>query len=184
MRKIINKTFGIGLSLCLMMTMAFGCGKSNNAVTEKNSDTDTAENSTSKEESTETSKEKAEYEDKLFDKSYVHKVNIDISEEDWEDLLANPLNKTKYEVNITIDGETIEDVSFATKGNTSLSSVASDEDSDRYSFKVNFGKYVDGQTYYGLDKLNLNNIYADATYMKDYLSYEIFSKVGVINSYQ
>ncbi|MBQ1326563.1 MAG: hypothetical protein IIY49_00845 [Eubacterium sp.] len=53
MRKIINKTFGIGLSLCLMMTMAFGCGKSNNAVTEKNSDTDTAENSTSKEESTE-----------------------------------------------------------------------------------------------------------------------------------
>ena len=68
-----------------------------------------------------------------------------------------------------IDGEKINDVSFATKGNTSLTSVASDKDSDRYSFKVNFGKYVDGQTYYGLDKLNLNNIYADATYMKDYL---------------
>ncbi len=183
MRKIKNKTFGIGLSLCLMMTMAFGCGKSNNDVSENNSDTTTSESvtedSTSKEEVTETTKDKAEYEDKLFDKSYVHKVNIDISEDDWADLLANPLNKTKYEVNITIDGETIEDVSFATKGNTSLSSIASDEDCDRYSFKVNFGKYVDGQTYYGLDKLNLNNIYADATYMKDYLSYEIFSKVGV-----
>ena len=82
-------------------------------------------------------------------------------------------------MNITIDGETIESVSFATKGNTSLTSVAGDADSVRYSFKVNFGKYNKEQTYYGLNKLNLNNIYADATYMKDYLSYEIFRQAGV-----
>ena len=181
MRKTKNKVFSIGLSLCLVMATAFGCGKSDKSVTEIKGNTDSSANtvSTEKSSTSQDSESKAEYEDKLFDKSYVHKVNIDISEEDWADLLANPLNKTKYEVNITIDGETIEDVSFATKGNTSLSSIASDEDSDRYSFKVNFGKYVDGQNYYGLDKLNLNNIYADATYMKDYLSYEIFSKVGV-----
>ena len=119
------------------------------------------------------------YETKLFDTGYVHTVDISISEDDWSDLLANPLDKTKYDVNITIDDETVEHVSFATKGNTSLSSVAQDEDSDRYSFKVNFGKYTEGQTYYGLNKLNLNNIYADATYMKDYLSYEIFRQAGV-----
>ena len=185
MRKTKNKVFSIGLSLCLVMATAFGCGKSDKSVTEIKGNTDSSANtvSTEKNSTSDSSSDdldsKAEYEDKLFDTSYVHKVNIDISEEDWADLLANPLNKTKYEVNITIDGEIIEDVSFATKGNTSLSSIASDEDSDRYSFKVNFGKYVDGQTYYGLDKLNLNNIYADATYMKDYLSYELFSKVGV-----
>lgn len=118
------------------------------------------------------------YENKIFDQSFVHNINIEISEEDWTDLLANPLNKTKYQVDVTIDGEKIEDVSFATKGNTSLSSVAQDEDSDRYSFKLNFGKFVKGQTYYGLDKLNLNNIYADATYMKDYMAYEIFKAAG------
>ena len=120
-----------------------------------------------------------EYKDKLFDQSYVHTIDIEISEEDWKDLLASPLDKTKYKVNATIDGEKIEDISFATKGNTSLSSVASDKESDRYSFKLDFGKYVDGQTYYGLDKLNLNNIYADATYMKDYVAYEIFKAAGV-----
>ena len=95
------------------------------------------------------------------------------------DLKANPTAKTKYKTDITIDGETVKEVSFATKGNTSLTAVAEDENSDRYSFKVNFGKYVDGQTYYGLNKLSLNNIYADATYMKDYLSYEIFRQAGV-----
>lgn len=119
------------------------------------------------------------YVEKLFDTSYVHTIDITISEDDWNDLTENPLDKTKYEVNITIDGETIESVSFATKGNTSLTSVAGDADSVRYSFKVNFGKYNKEQTYYGLNKLNLNNIYADATYMKDYLSYEIFRQAGV-----
>ena len=119
------------------------------------------------------------YEDKLFDTSYVHTINIAIAEDDWADLQKNPTAKTKYETDITIDGETIESVSFATKGNTSLTAVASDPDSDRYSFKVNFGKYVNDQTYYGLNKLSLNNIYADATYMKDYLSYEIFRQAGV-----
>ncbi|CDF01741.1 cotH protein [Ruminococcus sp. CAG:624] len=109
----------------------------------------------------------------------MHTINVEIADDDWEDLKANPTQKTKYQVDITIDGETINDVSFSTKGNTSLSSVSSDSDSDRYSFKVNFGKYVENQTYYGLNKLNLNNIYADATDMKDYISYKIFDEAGV-----
>ena len=115
----------------------------------------------------------------LFDTSRVHTVSVTLSDEDWEDLRANATSKTKYHAAVVIDGETVEDVSFATKGNTSLSFVASDPDSDRYSFKINFGKYDKDQTYHGLNKLNLNNIYADATYMKDFLSYELFRQVGV-----
>ena len=144
-----------------------------------NSSEDIASYSQSSEASRTSNSESAEYESKLFDTSYVHNINIDIAESDWSDLKENPLEKTKYDVDITIDGEEFSNVAFSTKGNTSLSSIASDEDNDRYSFKVNFGKYVEGQTYYGLNKLNLNNIYADATYMKDYLSYEIFRQAGV-----
>ena len=93
------------------------------------------------------------YETLLFDTSFVHTLDVTIADGDWADLLANPTEKTKYKVNVTIDGETVEKVSFATKGNSSLSQVANDPDSNRYSFKINFGKYVDGQTYYGLNKL-------------------------------
>ena len=127
----------------------------------------------------ETAEEETVRTDSIFDTSYVHEINVEISEEDWNDLKANPLDKTKYHVNVTIDGETVNDVSFATKGNTSLSSVASDSESDRYSFKINFGKYEKGQTYQGLGKLNLNNIMSDATYMKDCLSYMIMREAGV-----
>ena len=115
----------------------------------------------------------------LFETDRVHTVDVTISEEDWADLRQNPMDKTKYRADVVIDGETVEQVSFATKGNTSLSFVASDPDCDRYSFKLNFGKYNKGQTYHGLNKLNLNNLYADATCLKDYLSYSLFRRAGV-----
>ena len=119
------------------------------------------------------------YAQTLFDSSRVHEIDISISEEDWADLTADPQAKTKYDTAVTIDGEKLEGVGFSTKGNTSLAFVAQKRDSNRYSFKLNFGKYADGQTYRGLNKLNLNNLYADATYMKDYLSYEISREAGV-----
>ena len=192
MRKSMYRGISVGLILC--MTLLSACGKNTSSDTEAVINAGAAEGNTQEmtgasdvsesasEASTEDAAKDAANEslyNGLFNTSYVHTVDIEISDDDWSDLLANPLNKTKYHVNVTIDGETIEDVSFATKGNTSLSSVASDKDSDRYSFKINFGKYVDDQTYYGLDKLNLNNIYADATYLKDYLSYQLFNYMGV-----
>ena len=120
-----------------------------------------------------------DYQSTLFDTGSVHKIDITLSDEDWDDLLDNPTDKTKYKADIVIDGEELKDVAFATKGNSSLYFVADDPKSDRYSFKVTFGKYVDGQTYHGLDKLSLNNNFCDATYMKDYFCYELFRKAGV-----
>lgn len=119
-----------------------------------------------------------EYANSLFDDTYVHTIDIQIDDESWADLLANPTEQTKYKTTVVIDGNTTENVSFATKGNSSLSQVAG-SDSDRYSFKINFSKFVEGQTYGGLDKLNLQNIFSDATYMKDYLAYEIMRESGV-----
>ena len=64
------------------------------------------------------------------------------------------------------------------KGNTSLTSIASDPTTDRYSFKLEFDHYVDGQTCFGLDKLILNNNYADATNMKEALIYDMHQYLG------
>ncbi|MCI5793887.1 MAG: CotH kinase family protein, partial [Ruminococcus sp.] len=175
----IKRSCAFLLALCIIFA---GCGKkaeSKSETSETSETTTVSEIETTTSETSAKTEGSASYADKLFTTDKVHTINIELSDEDWADLKENPKSKTKYEANITIDGETLENVSFATKGNTSLSSVADDEDSDRYSFKVNFGKFTDGQTYYGLDKLYLNNIYADATYMKDYLSYRIFSEAGI-----
>ena len=125
-----------------------------------------------------TESEDAGYADRLFDTSFVHSVDIVIPDESWTDLLKNPQNKTKYTADVTIDGESFQNVSFATKGNSSLYLVAS-EGSARYSFKINFGKNQKGQTCFGLNKISLSNSFSDATYMKDFLCYELFRKIGV-----
>ena len=54
----------------------------------------------------------------------------------------------------------------------------SDPTTDRYSFKLEFDHYVDGQTCFGLDKLILNNNYADATNMKEALIYDMYRYLG------
>ena len=114
------------------------------------------------------------YEQKLFDTDQVMTVNIRIDEDEWDDLLETAISETYYCCDIEINGETYYRVGIRAKGNTSLSMVAS-SDSDRYSFKVKFDEYVDGQTCYGLDKLVLNNNYSDATMMKEAVVYDMFA---------
>ena len=117
------------------------------------------------------------YQNTLFDTSSVIEVDIDISEDNWAALLENATSEEYYDCDVTVNGTTYEHVGLRAKGNTSLSMVAS-SDSDRYSFKIKFDEYVDGQSYDGLSKLVLNNNYSDATMMKEALCYDMFAFLG------
>ena len=116
------------------------------------------------------------YEDRLFDTSRVHTIDIVI--EDWEAFLETARSEEYSVCSVVIDGEAFRNVGIRGKGNTSLSSVAS-MDSDRYSFKIEFDQYDSTKTYYGLDKLSLNNLIQDNTMMKDYLAYQMMNEFGV-----
>lgn len=116
------------------------------------------------------------YESKLFDTSIVH--TIDIEMEDWDTFLEGCTDEEYVSCSLVIDQEAYQNVAIRAKGNTSLTSVAS-YGNDRYSFKVEFDHYEQAKTYYGLDKLCLNNIIQDNTYMKDYVSYQMMAEAGV-----
>ncbi|XQY91868.1 CotH kinase family protein [Metabacillus sp. HB246100] len=118
------------------------------------------------------------YTEKLFDEDAVSTVEITIEDEEWEDLLANPLEEEYKEASITINGEKVSNVAIRTKGNSSLTSVARD-DSERYSLKVDFNYYDSTQSFYGLTKLNLNNNFSDTTQMKEFVSYELMEQMGI-----
>ena len=115
------------------------------------------------------------YEDKLFDDSYVHTLNIEM--DDWDSFIETATSEEYSAADVTIDGETIHNVGIRGKGNTSLSTV-SQLDSERYSLKIEFDAYEDSNSYYGLDKLCLNNLIQDYTMMKDYLAYKLMGEFG------
>ena len=116
------------------------------------------------------------YETRLFDTEQVH--TIDIVMDDWAGFLETCENEEYAQCAVIIDGEAYQNTAIRAKGNTSLTMVSA-MDSDRYSFKLEFDHYDSGRTYYGLDKLSLNNIIQDTTYMKDYLTYQMMGAFGV-----
>ena len=115
------------------------------------------------------------YETRLFDQSKVH--TLDIVMDDWDEFIKSCANEEYGTCAVVIDGEAYKNVAIRAKGNTSLSSIAN-LGSSRYSFKIEFDHYENGKSYHGLDKLCLNNLIQDNTYMKDYLAYTLMAGFG------
>lgn len=118
------------------------------------------------------------YQTELFDTDEIMKIDIRMEEGTWEEMLANASEEEYYACDVEIGGQTLYHVGIRPKGNTSLSAIVSDPDTDRFSLKLEFDHYVEGQTCLGLDKLILNNNYADATNMKEALIYDMFQYLG------
>lgn len=118
----------------------------------------------------------AGYESRLFDTSKVH--TIDILVEDWDAFLATALLEEYSACNVIIDGEVFSNVGLRSKGNMSLTTITA-ENSQRFSFKLEFDHYDSTNQYYGLDKLSLSSMIQDNTMMKDYLTYRMMNEFGV-----
>ncbi len=116
------------------------------------------------------------YTEKLFTTDTVHTIDIVI--DDWDGFLETATSEEYANCTVVIDGEAYKNVAIRAKGNTSLTNVQS-YGNNRYSFKIEFDHYDDTNTYYGLDKLSLNNIIQDNTYIKDYLTYTMMREYGV-----
>lgn len=116
------------------------------------------------------------YEARLFDTSKVHTINIVMDA--WDEFTRSCTDEEYAACSVIIDNEAYKNVAIRAKGNTSLSNVQN-YGNDRYSFKIEFDHYDSTKTYYGLDKLSLNNIIQDNTYMKDYLTYQMMGYFGV-----
>lgn len=113
-----------------------------------------------------------------FDLSIVSNLYVDISDANWQSILASPLEEQYHQTAITLNGITLNSVAIRTKGGSSLSSVARST-SDRYSFKIDINEYVDGQKFFGLKKFTLQNSFNDPSYMREVLTYELMAELNV-----
>ncbi len=121
---------------------------------------------------------KVEYETKLFNTDEIISIDILMDDDTWNEMLENAMSENYYSCDVVINGTKFYNVAIRPKGNTSLSAIAMDPDSDRYSLKLEFGHFTEGQTCFGLDKLILNNNYADATNMKEAVIYDMYQYLG------
>ena len=115
------------------------------------------------------------YADTLFDTSYVHTLDVVIDGEAWDAFVATATEKEYVACDVVIDGELYENVALRAKGN---SSMQRSQATGKYSFKVEFDHFIEGQTYQGLDKLGLNNLVVDDSCMRDYIVYRMMARFG------
>ena len=121
--------------------------------------------------------EPEEWDNIVFPQDQVVNVEIFINDDDFKDLCENADDKSFYPCTIIYNGVKLNNTGIRTKGNTSLKKVLNNNGT-RFSFKVGFNHYVD-QTLFGLESINLNNIFKDPSYMRDKLSYEMCDYLGL-----
>ncbi len=124
---------------------------------------------------------------KYFLKDDLQEVYIEIEENNLNYLLQN----AKQEQYVMATGVTIGDTEvkypgLKTKGDyTLMYSYDGNYGSDRFSFTVNFGKYInkkdygEKQNFYGCEKISFNNFYFDKSMMKEFVSYKLLEEMGV-----
>ncbi len=122
----------------------------------------------------------------LFDKDIIQDVYIDIDKDNYDSLINNALDKEYTRINsIKIDDMVVKESGIKTKGYTSLRNLYNTKFT-KYSYTINFKKYINKKNGYnynqnllGLNKISFNNMYSDATMMKEFLSYYLFNEMGV-----
>lgn len=114
-------------------------------------------------------------------------VSIDIDEINLNYLLQRAKDKPTVMTNsVTIGGEKIRYAGLKTKGNYTLEHSYDDDDAnDRFSFTINFGKYIKKkdygvkQNFYGCSKISFNNFYFDRSMMKEFFAMKLMSEMGL-----
>ena len=103
----------------------------------------------------------------LFDQTQIHKIEIKMSENDWNNFMKVAQQEEWAPCTVVIDGEEFENVGIRTKGNSSRMMV----NNGKYSYRFKMDKYDKYTNYHGLTEFCINNFYSDASFMRDILCY-------------
>ena len=114
-------------------------------------------------------------------------VSIEIQENNLNYLLQNATEESYVMTDsVTIGEVTLGYCGLRTKGNYTLwHSFWDNSGSDRFSFTVNFGKYIKKadygkkQNFYGVDKISFNNFFFDKTMMKEFFALKLMDEMGL-----
>lgn len=125
--------------------------------------------------------------DQYFLKDDLQTVKITVDENNLNYLLQNAADKPSVMTKeVTIGDQSIGYVGLKTKGSYTLEhTVDQNFGSDRFSFSLNFGKYIKKaeyghkQNFFGCDKISFNNFFFDRTMMKEYVCLQLMTEMGL-----
>ncbi len=116
---------------------------------------------------------------KVYDDSEVAEIHITVAPEDLEWIYENVHSDSLHPATIHFQNihinETIEDIGFRIRGNTSRTSA-------KKSFKIDFNHFSPGRNFYGTEKLNLNGEHNDPSIIRSKICWDLYQRAGIISS--
>ena len=113
----------------------------------------------------------------LFDDTRLSSIYITISPDSlavlYDSILSDHYYIARFIFNDNINTDTLENVGFRLRGNTSRYS-------QKKSFKISFNEYVSGRKYQGVKKINLNGEHNDPSMIREKLFYDLWKKAGMV----
>jgi len=120
--------------------------------------------------------------DHVFPTDHVVEIHIDFHDSTAYDQMvaaaaADPNDTPFFAADFRFDDEEVDEVGVRLKGNSSLWNSAADQ---QKSFKVHFEELVDGQSFHGVDRLNLHNGFMDPSLMRESLAYGLANEMDLV----
>jgi len=110
--------------------------------------------------------------DALLDGSTLNDVWLHVNARDWQDLHTHYLDDAYYPVDFEWQGTRIRNSGIRVRGNAT-------RNDHKPSFRIDFNRYVDGQDFFGLKAIVLNNQWHDQSMLHDRLSMLVFRRMGI-----
>jgi hypothetical protein len=108
----------------------------------------------------------------IFNRQVVDEYELIFTLSNWQSLQRRPFEYVSGTLKFA--DETYENVGIRYKGNSSFHGISS----PKKPFKVDFNRYVSGQDFHGVKKLNFANSLWDPSMMREVLAYDTFAATG------
>jgi spore coat protein CotH len=111
--------------------------------------------------------------DVLLEGSSLEDLWVHVNAQDWEDLHTHFQENTYYPADVEWRGTRVRNAAIRVRG------VAS-RNGHKPSFRIDFNRYVTGQTFFGLDALTLDSSWQDPSMITNRLSMRLFRRMGIV----
>jgi len=108
----------------------------------------------------------------LLDGSSLEDLWVHLNTRDWEDLHTHFQENTYYPADVEWRGVRVRNAAIRVRG------VAS-RNGHKPSFRLDFNRYVTGQTFFGLDALTLDSSWQDPSMITNRLAMLLFRRMGI-----
>lgn len=108
----------------------------------------------------------------IFDNTRVTDIRLELAPGQWERLKTNFLLDTYYEANLRWESMAIQKIGIRSRGNGSRIAA-------KPGLKLDFAQFVNGRAFLGFKSLVLDNLSQDRSMMAEFLSLQLFEKMGI-----